>query len=41
MGLARDGVVARRVEATVPSRVHSRLTDLGLSLEVPLAALRS
>lgn len=39
-GLTRDGLVARRVEATVPPRVHYRLTDLGLSLEVPLGALR-
>jgi DNA-binding HxlR family transcriptional regulator len=39
-GLARDGLVARRVEPTVPPAVHYRLTDLGRSLERPLAALR-
>lgn len=39
--LARDGLVARRVEATVPPAVHYRLTDLGLSLEGPLAVLRA
>jgi DNA-binding HxlR family transcriptional regulator len=38
--LVADGLVARRVEHTVPPRVHYRLTPLGLSLEVPLAALR-
>ncbi|MGW0686295.1 winged helix-turn-helix transcriptional regulator [Streptomyces sp. NPDC002754] len=38
--LARDGLVARRVEPTVPPAVHYRLTELGLSLEQPLAALR-
>ncbi|MEU5692080.1 helix-turn-helix domain-containing protein [Actinosynnema sp. NPDC020468] len=40
-GLVRDGLVGRRVEPTVPPRVHYRLTALGRSLEVPLAALRA
>lgn len=39
-GLVRDGLVARRVEPTVPPAVHYRLTELGLSLEGPLSALR-
>lgn len=38
--LVRDGLVARRVEPTVPPAVHYRLTALGLSLEDPLSALR-
>ncbi|MET7516927.1 helix-turn-helix domain-containing protein [Streptomyces sp. NPDC005480] len=38
--LVRDGLVARRVEPTVPPAVHYRLTGLGLSLETPLSALR-
>ncbi|MEU6389738.1 helix-turn-helix domain-containing protein [Streptomyces sp. NPDC046939] len=39
-GMARDGLVARRVEPTVPPRVFYRLTPLGLSLDGPLAVLR-
>lgn len=38
--LQRDGLVDRRVVDTAPPSVFYRLTDLGLSLEVPLAALR-
>ncbi|MGW3835835.1 winged helix-turn-helix transcriptional regulator [Streptomyces microflavus] len=38
--LVRDGLVARRVEPAVPPAVHYRLTELGLSLERPLSALR-
>ncbi|MGW6488382.1 winged helix-turn-helix transcriptional regulator [Streptomyces sp. NPDC055056] len=39
--LVRDGLAARRVEPTVPPAVHYRLTELGLSLERPLSALRA
>jgi DNA-binding HxlR family transcriptional regulator len=38
--LTADGLATRRVEDSVPPRVHYRLTDLGRSLDVPLAALR-
>lgn len=39
--LTHDGLVARRAEPSVPRRAHYRLTGLGLSLEVPLAAVRT
>ena len=38
--LQRDRLISRRVEPTVPPRVHYGLTGLGLSLAEPLAALR-
>ncbi|SHF15283.1 winged helix-turn-helix transcriptional regulator [Streptoalloteichus hindustanus] len=38
--LERDGLVARRVEPTVPPAVHYSLTPLGLSLDGPLDVLR-
>ncbi|WP_435810834.1 winged helix-turn-helix transcriptional regulator [Streptomyces olivaceus] len=38
--LTRDGLVDRRVEATVPPRVYYSLTPLGLTLDEPLTALR-
>ncbi len=40
-GLGRDGLVIRRVEPTVPPRVYYSLTELGLSLDAPLAAVRA
>lgn len=39
-GLVRDQLVTRRVEDSVPPRVHYRLTPLGLSLHEPLSLLR-
>jgi DNA-binding HxlR family transcriptional regulator len=38
--LERDGLVARRTHPTVPPRVEYRLTELGQTLEEPLAAVR-
>ncbi|MDI3243144.1 helix-turn-helix domain-containing protein [Arthrobacter sp. AL08] len=38
--LERDSLVARRVEATTPPRVHYALTELGITLCDPIAALR-
>ena len=38
--LVADRLVSRRVEDTVPPRVHYRLTELGLSLDRPLSVLR-
>jgi DNA-binding HxlR family transcriptional regulator len=39
-GLVADGLVARRVEGTVPPAVHYTLTPLGRSLAEPLEILR-
>ncbi|WP_261556430.1 winged helix-turn-helix transcriptional regulator [Frankia tisae] len=39
-GLVADGLVARRVQDTVPPSVYYSLTGLGRSLNEPLAALR-
>jgi hypothetical protein len=39
-GLCRDGLVSRRAETSVPPRVYYGLTDPGLSLEGPPAAVR-
>jgi DNA-binding HxlR family transcriptional regulator len=39
--LCVDGLVNRRVEASVPPRVHYSLTGLGLSLDAPLAVVRA
>ena len=40
-GLAADGLIARRVEDTVPPAVHYTLTPLGRSLAQPLEVLRT
>jgi DNA-binding HxlR family transcriptional regulator len=40
-GLTADGVIARRVEDTVPPAVHYGLTPLGRSLAGPLETLRT
>jgi len=39
--LTRDGLVTRRVEPAIPPRVFYALTELGLSLDAPLAAVRA
>ncbi|AHI01989.1 helix-turn-helix domain-containing protein [Kutzneria viridogrisea] len=39
-GLERDGLVARRVEPSVPPAVHYSLTELGRSLVAPLNVVR-
>src|ERR1700734_2553018 len=38
-GLERDGLVTRTVFPTIPPRVDYELTDLGLGLSKPVAAL--
>lgn len=38
-GLERDGLVSRTVTPTIPPRVDYDLTELGRSLEKPVAAL--
>lgn len=40
-GLGRDGLVHRTVYAEIPPRVEYALTETGLSLQAPLAALDS
>ncbi len=39
--LTADGLVTRRVEPAIPPQVYYGLTELGLSLDRPLAAVRA
>jgi DNA-binding HxlR family transcriptional regulator len=38
-GLERDGMISRHVTPTIPPRVDYELTEIGLSLRVPVMAL--
>lgn len=40
-GLERDGLVSRRVHATIPPKVEYSVTPLGASLEQVIASLRA